>query len=426
MKTIIVSIDAAFSSDICYLSTVDSFRKLKEKSAVCYDVKPIYPALTYPCHVSMVSGNYPCVHGVNQNTVLDFYKKDADWIWYYDAVKCKTLFDDFKLKGKTTASIFWPVTANAPIDYLVPEIWSKERDSLEVMKETSSHNIDHIMERYHEILDFDDKYRQDIYGKNCAIDIINEFNPDVTFIHFCVVDQMRHKYGLNHPKINQALFDCNQWIQELLDTYRLKNNGEEPCAVLTSDHGHLACNKVLAVNTLLAQQGYYDDSDRENCKAFCHEAGVSAQIYVRDKNIRSELEKMFQDMVEDHLLFGYYDKEDMLKYGLDGDFDYSLEAADGYTTTTRFDKQPITQLNPNTGVSMIGSHGHFPERGDKPFIMVYHPRMQNEFETKGGCIVDLAATISSMMKLPEREMQGKPIEGLVNAFCQAEDMKKES
>ena len=133
MKLLVLSIDAMFSENIERLKARPALAPFFDHCLTARDMRPIYPALTYPCHVSIVSGNPPAVHGVYHNLECQPNARFQDWKWYYSDVHCPTLFDWFKQAGWTTSAIFWPVSANAPVDYLVPEIWSYTDDPVKMI-----------------------------------------------------------------------------------------------------------------------------------------------------------------------------------------------------------------------------------------------------------------------------------------------------
>ena len=57
MKLLVLSIDAMFSEDVDKLYKYPKIAPFLKRALISKDMAPIYPALTYPCHVSIVSGN---------------------------------------------------------------------------------------------------------------------------------------------------------------------------------------------------------------------------------------------------------------------------------------------------------------------------------------------------------------------------------
>ena len=64
-KLIVMSIDALFDEDIPCIKELPNFNRLLKNSArVRGGMRGIYPALTYPSHVSMITGTYPERHHI--------------------------------------------------------------------------------------------------------------------------------------------------------------------------------------------------------------------------------------------------------------------------------------------------------------------------------------------------------------------------
>lgn len=409
MKLLILSIDAMFSEDIEKLKSYEALAPFFGRCLVARDMAPIYPALTYPCHVSIVSGNGPAVHGVYHNLECVPNAKFQDWKWYYSDVHCKTLFDYFKQAGYSTSAIFWPVSANAPVDYLVPEIWSYTEDPVHIMKATSGGKVDHIIERHHDDVDFTSKFRLDRFAKDCALDIVDEFDPDVMFLHLSLVDSTRHGYGIRHPKVEEAFHQCAQWLIEVLEHISVKTDLKDLSLVVLGDHGHLNCKGSLSINRLFVDAGWLSDplpAKRDDCRAFMHAAGVSAQVYVNDPSIRPEVEALFDRLVAEGWLKMWFTKEQAAQQGLEGPFDYVLEAGDGYFFADAIKPELFNKSWAKDGGDHIGKHGHHPSRGDKPPFLVSHPGLESR-ETRDHSILDIAPTLCALLDLPCESMQGK-------------------
>lgn len=88
-------------------------------------VDSVYPSITYPAHTTIVTGRYPCHHGVVNNTKIQPGRKSPDWYWQRKYIRGTTLYDEARSAGMTTAALLWPVTAKAKIHYNVPEIFAK-------------------------------------------------------------------------------------------------------------------------------------------------------------------------------------------------------------------------------------------------------------------------------------------------------------
>ncbi|MDP4161814.1 MAG: ectonucleotide pyrophosphatase/phosphodiesterase, partial [Bacillota bacterium] len=121
---IVISFDCLSSLDHPILQKLPHFSSLLKEGSYCLNVKSIYPSVTYPCHATIVTGNYPVRHGVTSNTLLQPGNLSPDWHWYRRSINGTTLYDEAKKKHMKTAALLWPVTAKADIDFNMPEIFA--------------------------------------------------------------------------------------------------------------------------------------------------------------------------------------------------------------------------------------------------------------------------------------------------------------
>lgn len=413
-RLLVVSIDALFSSDIEKIRNMSAFGRMLDNSLLVNEVMPIYPALTYPCHTSIVTGCYPDKHGIYHNEVLEPHISNIHWNWDARNIKVKSLFHYLREAGVSTSSVFWPVSAHADVDYLVPEIWSRSYDKTQIdtIKEASSHNIDDILERHQDYLDFTSKEKLDIFATNCAVDIINEYQPEAMFFHLSLVDNYRHKFGCNGDQIMWALEKCNGWVQEVLDALKNKGVLEDTTLVLLGDHGHIAINKTISMNYLFQKQGLLttDESGKVvDYKVYCHGAGLSAQIYVKDESeeTMSKLHAIFDDLKANGYVMHVFDKETLARdWHVTGDFAYFLEANESYSFVTNITKNLIEDMPMPENITTRGKHGHLPTRENKTVFAIQGKKVVPGTRDSG-CIVDVAPTILEALEIPYQGLDGK-------------------
>ena len=75
-------------------------------------------------HTSMVTGCSPDKHGIIANTPFDpLSKNQGGWYWYAEDIRVPTLWDAAARAGLATASVDWPVTVGANINYNIAQYW---------------------------------------------------------------------------------------------------------------------------------------------------------------------------------------------------------------------------------------------------------------------------------------------------------------
>ena len=94
--------------DLAYLRTKPNFKKYLEGGSSVERIRSIYPTVTYPNHVSMMTGCYADKTGVYSNYRFTTDSKEDTWQWFHDSVKCKDIFTAAKEKGYPTAAAAVP------------------------------------------------------------------------------------------------------------------------------------------------------------------------------------------------------------------------------------------------------------------------------------------------------------------------------
>ena len=114
-KVVLVSLDALYDADLAWLGEDSFMGGLLRDSAVSTRVKTIFPALTYPTHVTMVTGENPAAHGIGHNRPYQpgVEPRLCRWYWEAEHIPVPTLFDAVKKTGGESAAIFWPVTGKS-------------------------------------------------------------------------------------------------------------------------------------------------------------------------------------------------------------------------------------------------------------------------------------------------------------------------
>ena len=94
-KVLLVSRDAFFEPDIDLLPPNGAISRILHEGTWCRKVETIFPALTYPVHVTMVTGCEPEETGVGQNQPFqpDIPKGRRRWYWERKYIRVPTLFE---------------------------------------------------------------------------------------------------------------------------------------------------------------------------------------------------------------------------------------------------------------------------------------------------------------------------------------------
>ena len=104
-RMIILSLDAVGGRDLAYMETLPNFGPFFKRAAGCGEVVSVYPSLTYPAHVSIVTGRYPKNHGIVNNLQVQPEREPSDWFWQRKYVQGTTLYDEAVKNSCRVASL---------------------------------------------------------------------------------------------------------------------------------------------------------------------------------------------------------------------------------------------------------------------------------------------------------------------------------
>ncbi|MDR2103904.1 MAG: alkaline phosphatase family protein [Treponema sp.] len=410
-RMIVFSADAMVGEDLEYLSTLPNYRKYLAKSSRAKSVKSIYPSLTFPAHVSMISGNYPEHHGVYSNSECMPGDMGLRWHFFYKSVKGGDIFTAAKAKGLSTASVWWPVTVGHPaVDHLMAVYWkqSPEDTFLDAHRRAGSdEGMIKIMEKY-----LNDGWTErvspgfDEFKINVACDTIKTYKPDILAVHPINIDSYRHHYGVFNDMVRRGIEETDRWIGRLFLAMEEAGVQDETNFFLVSDHGQMDTKRRINFNVLLAEKGLLkvdENGKLADWDAYCHSGGMSALIYLKDPQdpeLYRKTEKVLREIMEGEV-FGvgqvFTKREVLEKEHLDGDFSFVIES-DGYSAFSDGWTRPLVKpLDSSDYRYGKATHGYLPEKGPQPVFLAAGPAIKEGELTEACSIIDEAPTYAKIL-----------------------------
>lgn len=420
-KLIVLSADAMVTEDLELFTTLPGYKKYLENGCMIRKVRSIYPTVTYPCHTTMMTGNYPNRHGVTSNFKLVLNEKPTPWNWFSDVIKSKDIFTACKEKGLTTAAVFWPVTGcHKDIDYKIPEYVPQGNDTIEEAFRRAGCDDDMIaiVKKNSGILkEYKHPYIDEFIIK-CACDVLREKQPDVILIHPANIDGARHAYGIFNEKVNQTVVDTDRFVQMLMAVQEELGLAENTNLVVTSDHGQMDIQRIINLNVMLADYGFIDvDSEGKvtDWKAYCLSNGLSAVVYLQKPEDENTKQRVFQLLrwMKKEGIYGisevYTAKEADEKYHLNGEFSFVIEG-DDYTSFGESVTGLLVEAFGDTDYRYgRASHGYTPEKGPQPIFMAKGPDFAENVVIENGRLIDEAPTYAKVLGVELSDTDGSPI-----------------
>ena len=97
-----------------------TLHKMVKEGVSADGVRGVFPSVTYPSHTTIITGATPLKHGVYYNSPFEPNGSTGRWYWETNLIKVPTLWDAAGAAGLKTASVYWPVSVGAKIDYNIP------------------------------------------------------------------------------------------------------------------------------------------------------------------------------------------------------------------------------------------------------------------------------------------------------------------
>jgi predicted AlkP superfamily pyrophosphatase or phosphodiesterase len=287
---------------------VPNLRRMMKEGTFAEGVQGVIPTVTYPSHTSLVTGVWPAKHGIYANALFDpLDKGKMAWYWYAEDIKVPTLWDAATRAGRTTASIQWPVTVGAKIDWNIPEVWrAGDENDLKLVRAVSTPGL--LAEAEKEIGVYrggiDTSIEADEVRAKYAEWILEKKRPSLLLLHVSALDHIQHETGPFSLEAIAVLERQDAAIGKLRATAERLFPGRVTFAVV-SDHGFVKVDKQTNFGSAFVEAKLITlDAKRkvEEWKAFPWATGGSAAIVLKDPKdaaVAAEVRELLAKMASD-------------------------------------------------------------------------------------------------------------------------------
>lgn len=366
---VMVSIDAMRPEFYCDETwPAPTLQQLAFEGVTADAARSVFPALTYPAHTTLVTGALPAAHGIWHNRPFDPAGRSEAWAWEASRIRVPTLWNAVRTAGGTTASVGWPVTVGAPIDWNVPDVWPETYLQAEfiapVRAATTPPGLFEELEREAtgrlrgENFGLGWLTREDRVGDIAAY-LFERHRPTLLLMHLIGTDHMQHERGRNNPMTRRAVGAADRALGQVVETVERLEMRDRVAFVIVGDHGSINRHTQLRPNAWLAAAGLMEDrTDRGDWRAAFHADGGSAFLRLRDPSDRAAAERARQ--VLDALppgrrrLFRVVERPELDALGADPEAAFALTAVPG----VEFSDLPG---GPDVQAVHGGTHGYHPD-----------------------------------------------------------------
>jgi predicted AlkP superfamily pyrophosphatase or phosphodiesterase len=400
---ILITIDG-FRPDFYLDSTwkATNIRELMKAGTYTLGMNSVFPSMTYPSHTTIITGVQPAKHGVYFNAIFEPTGSTGKQYWNSSSIKVPTLWSLAKEKGLKVSSILWPVSADAPVDYNIPDIGGLGEA---------------IRAQYSKPAGFTDTVRnllfagrgldlaRDVQTAQIAAHVIETNQPNLMTVHLLGVDHFEHEEGRDGPQVRQAVAGADSGIAIIAKALRTAGIWENTVVIVTGDHGFVNVKQVISPNLWLIKAGLMNNIASNDWKAQFFSVSGSTYLYLRDpkdKKTVSRVRKLLSGLPqEEKKLFRIIDRKKLVSIGGNPEAALALAGEDG----TSFDNRLTgTVIRPGKG----GAHGYFPDFQEiRTGFVATGPGI-----TKGGIISlmnvrDIAPSVAKMLGLDLKMHDGR-------------------
>lgn len=342
-------------------------QQMAREGAHARAVRGVVPTVTYPAHTTMITGALPSRHGIYYNTPFEPGGQTGRWYWEAEAIQVTTLWELAREAGLTTASVSWPVTVGAPIDYNLPEVWSLDRqeDPVQVIRRHAHppgllEEIEREATGRLSAANFAIQHltRDDRAGAAAAY-LLETYRPALLAVHLVGTDQVQHRLGREGGMVRRAVAAADRAISQMVEAAERAGILGQTAFVITGDHGFVDIHTQIAPNVALVEAGLLEPApDRGRWRAVFHTSGGSAFLHLADPADGQVVERV-RDLLSSlspgvRRLFRLVEREELERLGADPRVPLALAALPGilfHPASTG------STLRAGSG----GTHGFFPE-----------------------------------------------------------------
>jgi len=406
------------------LITVDGFRPnlyldpswdtknlhwMMKEGAYSDGVRSVFPTMTYPNHTTIVTGVQPARHGVYFNSMFEPNGPTGKIYWYDSSIHAPTVWDAAEKKGMKVATLLWPVSAGANVQYNVPDNGSLG----EANREQYSIPAGFVDVLRKEVFDGAAKieYGRDHNVARIAAYVIARAQPNLMTIHFFSVDHYSHMQGRDGDSVRAAVKDADSSIGIVIDALKAAGIWDKTALIITGDHGFENVTTSVSPNVWLEKAGLITDVKTDNWRAQFMCVGGGAFLYLKDPGDKETL-KQVRDVLDglpadEKKYFRIIDRAKMDAVGANPLAALALSAENGGSFGNSMKGEAI---RPGHG----GTHGHYPDfQNIKTGYVICGPGVRKGAVIKDMNQWDQAAIICKLLGLSMPTVDGKVPAGLL-------------
>jgi predicted AlkP superfamily pyrophosphatase or phosphodiesterase len=287
---------------------VPNLRAFLADGAYATGVHGVMPTLTYPSHMTILTGVSPDRHGIYANTTFDPYgRNEHGWYWYAEDVRVPTLWDAAARAGLRTANVYWPTSVGANITYNLPQIWrTGTEDDRKLQRALGTPGLERQLSaslgRYPGGME--ETVAEDEIRARFAMRLMQTRRPDFMTVYLTGLDTEQHHSGPFSIQSNEVLERIDAIVGSLRAASEKIAAGRATICVV-SDHGFAAVAHDVNLYAAFLDAGLFraDAAHKISAwKAMPWPAGGGAAIMLADPEdgaVRTQVNELLNILAAD-------------------------------------------------------------------------------------------------------------------------------
>jgi predicted AlkP superfamily pyrophosphatase or phosphodiesterase len=287
---------------------VPNLRAFLVDGAYATGVRGVLPTLTYPSHMTLMTGTSPARHGIYANTTFDpLDRNEGGWYWYAEDARVATLWSAAGAAGLKTANVYWPISVGAPITYNLPQIWrAGTEDDLKLQRALSTPGLEQELSatlgRYPGGME--ETVAEDEIRARFAMRLLATKRPDFITVYFTGLDTEQHLSGPFSTAADAALERLDSLVGALRAAAQRRAPGRATVCVV-SDHGFAPVEHDVNLYKAFFDAGLFTLNETHKIsswKAIPWKAGGSAAVMLAnpdDATVRGEVGSLLNKLASD-------------------------------------------------------------------------------------------------------------------------------
>jgi arylsulfatase A-like enzyme len=339
---VVISVDGL---DNRYLAEADqrglkipTLRKLMREGQYSQGVIGVVPTITWPSHTTIITGVDPVVHGILGN-----WRPPGERYLDYAQIKSPNLIGAAHQAGLTIATITWPVTVGAPVDWNLPEFFMGRRGGdMDLRSIESKANPPDLVTRIAaDSPAFAQQWMDDRIRTMAALWILRHERPQLMLLHLVDLDSEEHDNAPFTREAYATLEHSDELIGEIVTALPAST-----AIAVVSDHGFERVDRIVNIKSVVpgvVQSG--------------------SILLAPDEKTAAQLQELKKD--SKYGIGRQISKEEFARFPspLSSNFAAVFDSADG----VMFGNTPNGELSIKP--AEIGNHGHWPMRYRSVYIL---------------------------------------------------------